>query len=51
MDMKEAIRKAIGIKKHGGIGKINVGLSKYPKDHLYKTIKKSNELIERLNGL
>lgn len=48
MNMNEAIRKAIEIKKHGGIGKIDVGLSKFPEDHLDKTIKKSNELIERL---
>jgi hypothetical protein len=50
IDNNDAIKKAKEIKKHGGVGKIYVGLSNFPQDPLAKSIQKSTELIKRLNS-
>jgi len=49
IDTNKVIKKAIEIKKHGGVGKIYVKLSNSPQDPLNKAIQKSNELIKKLS--
>ena len=48
ISLKQAIKEAKGLKKHGGVGRIYVELSNSMQDSINKAINKSNELLNKL---